>query len=133
VQYRIERGLQTLYQQLVGPAPSGWERDLLQAAFVENRRSPFKLRYPLQITMRVNISSPAGFGPAEAAMVSQQDDNDFVRWSVSRLAEQPLAWQAELTRAVAAFPADRYEAYVAAMSEARRALQPQLVLRPLAQ
>lgn len=134
VQCSIERGLQSLDKQLVGSAPAGWERDLMQATFVENRRSPFKLRYPLHISMRVSVTSPAGFAPAEAATLSQQADDGFLKWSIEPVAvEKQLAWQAELTRPIASFSADRYEAYVAAMSQARRALQPQLVLRPLAQ
>jgi hypothetical protein len=130
VKYRVERGLQTFDGQLLGAAPLSWERDVLQPAFVEHRHSPFALRTPLRISAQVTVSGAEGFAPP-APLKAQELENEFVRLSIAPVAaEKQVAWRIELARPTGQHPADRYAAYVDAMTQARRACQPQLVLRP---
>ncbi|MDZ4821045.1 MAG: DUF3857 domain-containing protein [Planctomycetota bacterium] len=115
---------------LVGQTPAIWERFLLHFQHVENRQTPFMLRYPLKLTSKVELATPTGYAVADLPAAEEKAQTCFITWDkVAKPTDNGVQVQFSAQRAAETYPANQYSDYCEAMQGALTALDQNVVFR----
>ena len=130
IHYRVPRRFSGNGAALSGRLPSYWESILLEPQRWEDRRTPFRIEFPLQVTSRVEIRPPDGAQLASNA-ADATERGRFARWSHSSAGdEDAVVVEARIERETGRFDAEVYGAYVREMEEAIDVLRTPIEVLP---
>jgi hypothetical protein len=98
--------------RLIGRIPAVLEAAYLQATPIDARTSPFEIRFPLQLTSRVQLRAPQGFRVGSAPAAKRRAGAKYLDFEGSveaRAGEVIVTFDA--TRQPGTFPASEYAGY----------------------
>jgi len=132
LRYKLDGKFSPLADDLVGSLPAGWEVDFLEAAHVEPRSTPFRIRSPQHVHSQTVLHLPKGYAAQQVDRLEREVANDFVTWQLTAAgAPEQVQWNFDAQTATGVHAAERYKDYRQAMQESVSAIgQNILIARP---
>lgn len=87
--YSVPGAVATEGGQALARLPSFWEREYLALAYVQNRVSPFRFRYPFRFWSTLEIQLPPS---ASVAALTQKGSGKYARWEMEGRAGANGSW-----------------------------------------
>lgn len=117
--------------KFVGELPTHWAGLYFSADAVEDRKTPFRLKSPLEYRGLTRLQAPDGFQSGGADGVRSSGDEKAFRWRIEGRIERDgdLLFAARLTRKTGTFPADEYDRFRKAITGSVRALRGPAMIR----
>ncbi len=129
LRYRLHGVLHEADDKLIGRIPAAWEKTLLEVPWEPDRRTPYRLAYPLSVQSEVHVTLPEGYVLASEPRSDEATDPDLVRWRVStESSRDELVVRLESLRPQARGSASDYRKLATTVSSFLDAAEPSLVL-----
>ncbi len=127
VRYTVNGAFARNGDELRGRIPGGLERGFLIAPHLQERKSPFRIAYPVRSRSNITIQPPPGFDPGSIKAEVAKGSDMFFTWDVdSKIREGNVELRFDLVRRPGAHPSSAYAKLQQSVKKLTELLAPDL-------
>lgn len=125
IEYTLAAPMPTISGAIHASLPSLWEKDYLSTPFVKDRKTDFRIDYPLRFISETKLIAPPGLDESSLSALASRTVSEFATWEISTAPAGDRPYERTIhfrfDGVTGRFPAARYADYHEAWEKARAA------------